>query len=47
MLSTIRGCDRVYVLGDGKILEQGKFDELAARQGGHFNRMCELQELAP
>jgi subfamily B ATP-binding cassette protein MsbA len=46
-LSTIRGSDRVYVLGDGKIIEEGRFDELAGRQGGHFHRMCELQELAP
>jgi len=46
-LSTIRNCDTVYVLGDGKIIEQGGFDELAARPGGHFQRMCELQELAP
>ena len=46
-LSTIRDSDRVYVLGEGKIIEQGGFDELSARPGGHFHRMCELQELAP
>ena len=45
-LSTIRGADRVYVLSDGKIVEEGGFDELAARPGGKFRRMCELQELA-
>ncbi len=45
-LSTIRGCDRVYVLSEGNIVEDGSFDELAARPGGRFRRMCELQELA-
>jgi len=46
-LSTIRGADRVYVLSEGKIVEDGGFDELASRPGGTFRRMCELQELAP
>jgi ABC-type multidrug transport system fused ATPase/permease subunit len=46
-LSTIRGADRVYVLSEGKIVEEGRFDELASRPGGKFRRMCELQELAP
>lgn len=46
-LSTIRGADRVYVLSEGKIVEEGGFDELASRPGGKFRRMCELQELAP
>ena len=46
-LSTIRGADRVYVLSEGKIIEEGGFDELASRPGGKFRRMCELQELAP
>ncbi|HEY5947977.1 MAG TPA: hypothetical protein VIV40_20920, partial [Kofleriaceae bacterium] len=44
-LSTIRNCDRVYVLSNGKIVEDGAFEELAARPGGRFRRMCELQEL--
>jgi ABC-type multidrug transport system fused ATPase/permease subunit len=45
-LSTIRGSDRVYVLNDGKIVEDGQFDELAARPNGRFRRMVELQEVA-
>jgi len=45
-LSTIRGADRVYVLADGKIVEDGGFDELAAKPGGVFRRMCELQDVA-
>ena len=44
-LSTIRGCDRIHVLAEGRIVESGTFDELAARAGSRFRRMCELQEL--
>lgn len=44
-LSTIRTCDRVFVLNDGKVVEDGKFDELAARPNGRFRRMVELQEV--
>ena len=46
-LSTIRTCDRVFVLNEGKIVEDGRFDELAARPNGRFRRMVELQEVAP
>ena len=46
-LSTIRGADRVYVLSDAKIVEDGGFEELASRPNGRFRRMCELQEVAP
>jgi ABC-type multidrug transport system fused ATPase/permease subunit len=45
-LSTIRSSDQVYVLANGSVVEHGGFTELAARPGGHFHRMCELQELA-
>ena len=45
-LSTIRHSDRVYVLNDGKVVEDGHFDELAARPNGRFRRMVELQEVA-
>ena len=45
-LSTIRGSDRVYVLHEGTIVEDGGFDELAARPSGRFRRMVELQEVA-
>lgn len=32
-LSTIRQCDRIIVLDKGKIVEDGKYEELAARKG--------------
>ena len=32
-LSTIRQCDRIIVLDKGKIIEDGKYDELIAKNG--------------
>ena len=32
-LSTIRQCDRILVLDHGKIIEDGKYDELIAKNG--------------
>ncbi|HEY4181749.1 MAG TPA: ABC transporter ATP-binding protein [Kofleriaceae bacterium] len=46
-LSTIRNCNRVYVLGEGRLVEDGGFEELALRRDGRFRRMVELQEVAP
>ena len=36
-LATIRGCDRIIVLQDGKILEEGAHDELMAARGMYSN----------
>ena len=36
-LSTIRNCDILYMLGNGHVLEQGSYDELAADPESHFN----------
>jgi len=36
-LSTIRNCDILYMLGNGSVLEQGSYDELAADPESHFN----------
>ncbi|MGE4608852.1 MAG: ATP-binding cassette domain-containing protein, partial [Myxococcota bacterium] len=37
-LSTIRKADRIYVLQNGKVVQAGTFDELAA-SGGHFREL--------
>lgn len=43
-LSTIRHCDRVIVLEDGSIMEDGSYDELIAK-GGYFSQLVERQRL--
>ena len=43
-ISTIRNCDRILVLGDGKIVEEGTYDELMMR-GGEFAKLVERQKL--
>jgi subfamily B ATP-binding cassette protein MsbA len=41
-LSTIRNVDRIYVLADGRVVEQGSHDELLALNG-HFARLYHMQ----
>ena len=36
-LSTIRDADNILVMNQGKIIEQGKHDELMAEKGFYFN----------
>ena len=43
-LSTIRNCDRILVLDQGRILEDGTYDELIA-QKGFFAELVERQRL--
>lgn len=43
-LSTIRQCDRIIVLDRGKIIEDGKYDELIAHNG-YFASLVERQRL--
>lgn len=43
-LSTIKQCDRIIVLDKGKIIEDGKYDELIA-QDGYFAELVSRQRL--
>ncbi len=43
-LSTIKQCDRIVVLDNGKIIEDGKYDELIAKNG-YFASLVERQRL--
>ena len=42
-LSTIRQCDRIYVIEGGSVTESGTHEELIARDGGTYRRLAELQ----
>ena len=35
-LTTVEKCSRVVVIEDGKVAEEGKFNELKNNEGGHF-----------
>jgi subfamily B ATP-binding cassette protein MsbA len=41
-LSTVRHADRIVVLADGRIVEQGRHDDLLAK-GGEYTKLYELQ----
>lgn len=43
-LSTIKQCDRIIVLDKGKIIEDGKYDELIEK-GGYFAELVARQRL--
>ncbi|MBA2079694.1 glucan ABC transporter ATP-binding protein/ permease [Rhodanobacter sp. PCA2] len=45
-LSTVRNADLILVLENGRLVEQGRFDELI-RQGGLFARLAEDGKFAP
>jgi len=38
-LSTVKECDRIILLGEGHILEQGTYDELMDMKGGFYELM--------
>ena len=39
-LTTVKGCDRIAVIDDGKIVEDGRPDELEQKQGGFFANLA-------
>ena len=43
-LSTIRNCDRILVMDNGAIVEEGKYEDLIAK-GGYFAELVERQRL--
>ncbi|VDP21908.1 unnamed protein product [Heligmosomoides polygyrus] len=47
-LSTVKNCDRIIVLDEGRIVEEGAPDELLAKEGGRFQRVgVEVLSLHP
>jgi ATP-binding cassette, subfamily B, bacterial MsbA len=41
-LSTIENCDKIIVLENGKLLEEGKFQDLKAK-GGYFSNLTQTR----
>ena len=44
-LSTIRDADQIYVMGEGRVLEQGTHDQLLSTVDGHYSRLVSAQKL--
>ncbi|QDH78326.1 ATP-binding cassette domain-containing protein [Echinicola soli] len=42
-LATIRKVDRIYVMKDGEIVEEGSHDDLAMQEGGFYANLVKLQ----
>ena len=44
-LSTIKKVDQIYLLSKGKIIEQGRFDDLKNNSKSKFSKLVNLQDL--
>lgn len=44
-LSTIKNCDKIYMLENGEIIEEGNYEELMKKEG-RFYELVYLQENA-
>jgi NHLM bacteriocin system ABC transporter ATP-binding protein len=44
-LSTLKQCDQIFVLHEGKIVQSGKFDDLMAQEGGQFCKLFKRQTI--
>tara|TARA_R110002111_G_scaffold73302_6_gene117240 strand:- start:719 stop:2530 length:1812 start_codon:yes stop_codon:yes gene_type:complete len=42
-LSTIRKVDRIYVIKDGQVIEEGNHESLSSKEGGHYAHLVNLQ----
>ena len=42
-LATVKNCDEIIVMNQGKIVEQGSHEELLARKGEYY-RLWEMQQ---
>ena len=42
-LATIRKVDRIYVLKEGEIVEEGNHEELVLQEGGFYANLVRLQ----
>jgi ABC-type multidrug transport system fused ATPase/permease subunit len=40
-MSTIEKCDKIFVLDNGKVKEEGTFKELSNKEGGFFSNMTQ------
>jgi len=44
-LSTVVNADRIYVLDDGEVIENGDYEKLRTRENGQFREMIKMQSL--
>ena len=45
-MRTVEAADKIVVLADGKVAEEGSSKELLAKENGIFRRMAQLQSLS-